>query len=164
MPIINGGVCVVNGKPVDKVYSNGIQVYGRNLIQMENITAGYVISDGTIAPANSELERVTDFIEVEPNQTYWIQDKVDLLKGQRLWFGVGIYNGNKTIIYRPSFAGTPVVSDVTDFYNSKMEMPNNAKYVRVSFSTFGRKGSFKFEKSETATPWTPAPEDVGVTD
>ena len=31
MSTINGGVCVVNGKPVDKVYSNGIQVYGRNL-------------------------------------------------------------------------------------------------------------------------------------
>ena len=27
------GVCVVNGKPVDKVYSNGNQVYGRNLLK-----------------------------------------------------------------------------------------------------------------------------------
>ena len=32
MPTINGKVCVVNGTPVDKVFSNGKQVYGRNLL------------------------------------------------------------------------------------------------------------------------------------
>ena len=32
MPTINGRVCVVNGTPVDKVFSNGQQVYGRNLL------------------------------------------------------------------------------------------------------------------------------------
>jgi hypothetical protein len=31
MPTINGRACVVNGTPVDKVFSNGRQVYGRNL-------------------------------------------------------------------------------------------------------------------------------------
>jgi len=30
MSIINGNVCIVNGTPVDKVFSNGKQVYGRN--------------------------------------------------------------------------------------------------------------------------------------
>ena len=32
MSAINGKVCVVNGTPVDKVFSNGKQVYGRNLL------------------------------------------------------------------------------------------------------------------------------------
>lgn len=32
MPTINGKACVVNGKTVDKVFSDGRQVYGRNLI------------------------------------------------------------------------------------------------------------------------------------
>ena len=32
MPTINGKVCVVNGTPVDKVFSDGRQVYGRNLV------------------------------------------------------------------------------------------------------------------------------------
>lgn len=31
MPTINGRACVVNGVPVDKVFSDGRQVYGRNL-------------------------------------------------------------------------------------------------------------------------------------
>lgn len=32
MPTINGKVCVVDGTPVDKIFSNGRQVYGRNLL------------------------------------------------------------------------------------------------------------------------------------
>lgn len=32
MPTINGRACFVNGTPVDKVFSNGKQVYGRNLL------------------------------------------------------------------------------------------------------------------------------------
>lgn len=32
MVIINGKACVVNGTPIDKVFSNGKQVYGRNLL------------------------------------------------------------------------------------------------------------------------------------
>ena len=32
MSTINGRACVVNGTPVDKVFSNGKQVYGRNLL------------------------------------------------------------------------------------------------------------------------------------
>lgn len=33
MPTINGKACVANGTPVDKVFSNGVQVYGRNLLK-----------------------------------------------------------------------------------------------------------------------------------
>lgn len=36
MPTINSRACVVNGKPVDKVLSNGRQVYGRNLLPGTN--------------------------------------------------------------------------------------------------------------------------------
>ncbi|WP_063489998.1 hypothetical protein [Lactiplantibacillus plantarum] len=32
MSTINGRACVVNGTPVDKVFSDGKQVYGRNLV------------------------------------------------------------------------------------------------------------------------------------
>lgn len=32
MTTINGKACVVNGTPVDKVFSNGKQIYGRNLL------------------------------------------------------------------------------------------------------------------------------------
>ena len=45
MPTINGRVCVVNGTPVDKVFSNGRQVYGRNLLinTSSSATNGYTM-------------------------------------------------------------------------------------------------------------------------
>lgn len=42
MPTINGRACVVNGTPVDKVFSNGRQVYGRNLLQGTGTASGDV--------------------------------------------------------------------------------------------------------------------------
>lgn len=44
MSTINGRACVVNGTPVDKVFSNGKEVYGRNLItgtsnELKTVTA-----------------------------------------------------------------------------------------------------------------------------
>lgn len=42
MPTINGRACVVNGIPVDKVFSNGKQVYGRNLLLGTGTASGDV--------------------------------------------------------------------------------------------------------------------------
>ena len=52
MPTINGRACVVNGVPVDKVFSNGKQVYSRNLItdsgfESGKTTANYSWGDGS---------------------------------------------------------------------------------------------------------------------
>lgn len=40
MPTINGRACVVNGLPVDKVFSDGRQVYGRNLLADSGFESG----------------------------------------------------------------------------------------------------------------------------
>ncbi|WP_353891497.1 hypothetical protein [Latilactobacillus sakei] len=44
MSTINGKVCVVNGVAVDKVFSNGRQVYGRNLLADSGFESGNVPS------------------------------------------------------------------------------------------------------------------------
>lgn len=51
MPTINGKACVANGKAVDKVFSDGMQVYGRNLLadsgfESRNTPANYTWGDG----------------------------------------------------------------------------------------------------------------------
>lgn len=51
MPTINNRACVVNGTPVDKVFSDGKQVYGRNLLldsgfESGNTPANYAWGDG----------------------------------------------------------------------------------------------------------------------
>jgi len=160
MADITHGTWIKDGKAVDAVYQGGTKVYGRNLIQMENTTAGYVnAADGTVNGANStELERITDFIEVEPNQTYWMQNEVDLLTGQYIWNGVGIYDSNKAYITRPSIT-SQATANGTLFKEWKIVMPSNAKYVRASFRTYGN-ARVKLEKGDATTPWTLAPEDV----
>jgi len=53
MTTINGRACVVNGTPVDKVFSDGKQVYGRNLyLNSKSLEYGY----GTIAGAKVMVE------------------------------------------------------------------------------------------------------------
>jgi len=50
MTTINGRACIVNGVPVDKVFSNGKQVYGRNYIensQPNNDSGWFFTSGGT---------------------------------------------------------------------------------------------------------------------
>ena len=51
MPTINGKACVANGVPVDKVFSDGKQVYSRNILadsgfESGNIPANYAWGDG----------------------------------------------------------------------------------------------------------------------
>ena len=146
-------ISTANGSSVVEVAGNVIEVGNKNLIQMENTTAGYVDGNtGVIDSADYTLERVTDFIEVEPNQTYWMQDKVNLVSGQYPWFCVGIYDVDKAFISRPSFYGSNATDNVTVFNTLKIVMPNKAKYVRVSSSTYGNSID-KFEFGDVATPY-----------
>lgn len=64
MPTINGRACVVNGKPADKVFSNGRQVYGRNLASGTNqeYTMGYGIPDTTWENGYAYLKLPTTII------------------------------------------------------------------------------------------------------
>lgn len=130
---------------------------GTNLIQMSNTNAGYVSAkDGTIIPADSTFERVTDYIDVEPNQTYCMQEEIYLITGKYLWFGVGVYDSNKNFIKR-------IENSVTsnEFQKWTIVMPENAKYVRVSFVTYGDENArFKFEKGSVATDWCPNPSEI----
>jgi len=57
MTTINGRACVANGRPVDKVFSNGKQVYVRNLyLNSKKIADSYGVNSGatvTVEPFDS---------------------------------------------------------------------------------------------------------------
>lgn len=133
---------------------------GTNLISMANTTEGYIReSDGSISQASPALERTTDYIEVEPNKTYCMQEEVYLLVGQYLWFAVGIYDGNKAFLHAPVVYGSHATANGTDFKTLKIVMPENAKYVRASFSTYGN-AKVKLEKGSVATDWSLNPSEI----
>lgn len=75
MPTINGKVCVVDGVPVDKVFSNGKQVYGRNLLPKTSgpFVMGYGIPNTTWDTTNQvsgiSLPVTAKYAEVLPQGT-----------------------------------------------------------------------------------------------
>ena len=170
MAIINGKALVKDGKPLDRVYSNGQLVYGRNLLY------------GT-----------KDFSGTWTNSSSWVNDGtykgLTVKKITAQWNGIykkftapkdGIYSfsayikssGSSATIYRYAF--------LNDVRLSKILIGNNFDWFRDSLTISLKSGdtihvryeitgdgtdSFlwnaghKWDPGSTATPWTPAPED-----
>ena len=165
MPIINGKVCVVNGKPVDKVYSNGKQVYGRNLWIRSRAVEGYLDPNHTgevIAPDSENL--VSDFISIDGNQTYVYSTDVVItvsIKLQTLDY-YQFFDSNKVPFGgRNSQLGPFVDLGTPQHTELVIKAPVGASFIRIG-SRYLEHGTVKLQKGSVATPWTPAPEDVGA--
>ena len=166
MPIINGKVCVVNGKPVDKVYSNGIQVYGRNLWIRSRAVKGFLNFDnsGNINKPDSE-NLVSDFISVDANQTYIYSTDVVITIAQgynATWDAYQFFDSNKAPLGgRNTQVGQNVALGTPQHTYLVIKAPVGASFIRIG-SRYLEHGTAKLQKGSVATPWTPAPEDVGA--
>ncbi|TOZ07223.1 hypothetical protein [Leuconostoc pseudomesenteroides] len=163
MATINGKALVRNGKPLDRAYSNGQQVYGRNLYVTAIQVNGYITgADGIVAQPNmTNKEMVSDYIAVLPNTAYTFQAWGSLLSGQQYWAGIGQYDSNKLFINRTPgiYNVTAVTTDVSnDYERTTFTTSENTYFLRVSSRTFGNY-RVKFEQGNLPTDWTPAPED-----
>lgn len=162
MATINGKALVKDGSPLDRVYSNGQLVYGRNLYISTTQVQGYVNGfTGTISNPNvGNKEMVSDYIAVLPNTEYTFQAWGSLISSKSYWAGIGEYDANKTFLTRVATIDGPIVaSDVANDYEKKTFVTKaNTHFVRVSSRTFGNY-KVKFERGNVPTGWTPAPED-----
>ncbi|WP_032767818.1 hypothetical protein [Lacticaseibacillus paracasei] len=152
MPTINGRACVVNGTPVDKVFSNGRQVYGRNLAL------------GTAKP-------FTVYGNGSDSSNYMYHLSRKIAKGTTITMAFDIASTNATGRYIIQFVGgswlgSPwyqmvsgtqhhsynVVAD-NDYSNGvQIRIVNSTGTVTIS--------NFIISESSTEIAWTPAPEDV----
>lgn len=162
MTTINGRVCVANGNAVDKVFSNGKQVYGRNLL---------VGIDRTIHQASGSYQWVANV------------DQKNIKAGEHLCFSVFINDtphagalaqGNAfCIIELKDESGNMILKktgneinfDANGISQVSMVIPNKTSSIQLFVQTFGMSantyyGYPKVELGDAATPWTPAPEDV----
>lgn len=162
MSTINGKVCVVNGVAVDKVFSDGKQVYGRNLLTG---TSGALQTFSGSNWGSGNLN--SNNISLISGQTYtariWIQGydvptnlvmRAFSTSGSQLAYMVGNDIGANSSGY----------STVTLTADSKWN--NDDVSATLSFKQYqsathsGQYSEIKLEKGSLVTPWTPAPEDV----
>lgn len=165
MPTINGKVCVINGTPVDKVFSNSRQVYGRNLLsgtsgdlQTKQLTYNYNVG--------SQATNGSYKIKVFKGQTYTYRAWLDNTNGP-----VDAYVNTRLLPIgaTASFSftlGSPVAKGETGYSTSKFAIPNDGYIWFSPFAYYDIQTAFvgwkeeKLEKGSVATPWAPAPEDI----
>lgn len=172
MAIINGKALVKDGKPLDRVYSNGQLVYGRNLL------------NGT-----------KDFSGTWGNSGGWVNDGIykglTVKKRTGQWYGVyktfiapkdGTYtfsayiksSGDNAKVYRYGGINDQDKGELTkymanDFDWTRDTVTINLKAndsVRLRYEISGTgvdsilwNAGHKWESGTIATPWSPAPED-----
>lgn len=177
MPTINGRACAVNGKPVDKVFSDGRQVYGRNLyLNSKSLEDGYGVLGGakvTVEPFDSATN-MWHIVAEQGNFTVgmylWDYAHGKLLdttdwsysadvkgKGKPLFFGIEAGVKNEPI-------GT-IGSEWSRISQTGRIDSAKMKTVVMYFDTTSSPLDVyiklpKLEAGKTPTPWTPAPEDV----
>ena len=175
MPTINGGACVVNDKPVDKVYSNGVQVYGRNLLKNTSDFSSnwsswpetYSVSKDIkyneypsimFIPTSRPVNLAMQIIMGTLNQSQYVASfwaKADNA-GDRAYTELFGSQGAKDFVLTTNWVCyTAILTSTQNDTTCYFGVP------------FGNKGNVyialpKLEKGTTTTPWTPAPEDIGI--
>ncbi|GAV18156.1 hypothetical protein ACI3P6_16435 [Lacticaseibacillus paracasei] len=177
MPTINGRACVVDGTPVDKVFSNGKQVYGRNLVLNTASFEGWNIKGDNVSFVPSS----TKGIKSSRTPSGWASPVATLeaKAGETYSISIRFWSDSKSVISAAIYMRkSPDVSSAATWMGSG-NAENTAKTITISFKatedetlyfTFENgttisDGSFfteqwKIEKNSSSTPWTPAPEDV----
>ena len=155
--------------PVDKVFSDSKQVYGRNLWQQLDSVSGYFGKSTTDGEANI-------YTAASPHRT--MKTLVAVTAGEKLI--ASIYNPNKVVNMESSnrwgfydASGNLLLPLIQiDWLTGEpiqrfmVTVPSNAASVRLAFIQGPATGiidesiEIKVERGNTPTDWTPAPEDV----
>jgi len=170
MTTINGRACVANETPVDKVFSDGRQVYGRNYI---------INSDNYLTGAGKQQKKVGDIsgdtLKKLRGKQVTISADIDYTNarhevGQNCRIGTEFFvtyeSGQQQYlkVWKPTIAGESFSGRISQTMVFKDEpiISTSAQVLAYSQDVFDSSsvGRPKFEIGTTFTDWTPAPEDV----
>lgn len=129
---------------------DNLQIGGRNLIISNNAVDGYIYSTGSVISSNEY--KASDYIPVTPGDILIFQLWSPIVA--RVWIDDTYFDSDKN--YITGYDGSWY--DAKMHYIIKVIVPNNAAYVRFSY-TWNNTFKYKLEKGNKATDWTPAPED-----
>jgi len=142
----------------DKI--SNLKIGGRNIYTIKDEVSGYIAASGaTIAGASStQKEKTSGWIPVDSVDSVNIQ--VWVPAAGTPWLGYAFYTDKDLATHigtRPSKTGT-----ANSIYMSmtSITVPDTARFLRVSYRSYGNDGRIKVEKGNQLTDWTPAPEDI----
>ena len=175
MTTINGRACVANGRPVDKVFSNGKQVYVRNLyLNSKKIADSYGVNSGatvTVEPFDSTTN-MWHIVKEQGNNTnagiYLNRYADDKLPDSSDWsYSVDVKGTGKVYKFGiESGSKNPVIGTVGREWSRIIQTGHfdnpEFKTLVMYFDTTNSPLDvyIKLPKLETGTmptPWTPAP-------
>lgn len=168
MSTINGKACVVNGMPVDKVFSDGRQVYGRNMLL--NSDQQFTASGGGFVATTFNLNAIFDkygtdqvytisydLSSKDPSKSSWIQAypfpgktpqnkySFPYVKHQ----GITTTPQRFSMTFKPTLVDETIAQTILVFYG-EYDFGNIPIVNRIKVA-LGNEGNIA---------WTPAPEDV----
>jgi len=182
MPTINGRACIVNGTPVDKVFSNGKQVYGRNLLldtDFNNLDLWYgnqywtkqadKYNGLTVMQTTSDWNGLSQYVKVKTGEVYTFSLYARYASGtgasNMYWLlnanpetghaRAQVSTTNKFVNLSDSWQRVSATTTITvdGYIRPRIERTaNNDNVLQIA--------GMKLEKGSVVTPWTPAPEDV----
>lgn len=171
MPTINGRACVVNGTPVDKVFSNGKQVYGRNLLTGTNshtvtsigaFTGDYLSNetDDDLLTLFKRLEGQTVTVSVDYRYSGFVAGSSRNRIGWEIALITDFASYQGAWYFPNSDSGSGRLSSTFVVPKNVTGIAEGLGYIQFSGSGSGALSHLKLEKGSIATPWTPAPEDI----
>lgn len=123
---------------------------GKNSLDYTAMGQGYISgTDGSVVAWSSTLqERVSDYIQIQGGNDYIFSATVN--NSSEKWVGIGIYDADKNFIMR---VGTTKGTGANFTQEISATNTANAKYVRVSFRTYGIAEKAQLEKGTIATDY-----------
>lgn len=177
MSTINEKVCVVDGVAVDKVFSDGRQVYGRNLLTGTRDWQGdwkrlslWSVNEETykgltVRSCSVAWKSLGQYYDVTPNTTYDFNFYAKAFEASNFLniFTLSSENWSSPVVSPPVFKNQAIATEWQRYSVTFTTKSGGAIYPSVCSSKDGAKiyvAGYKLEKGSVATPWTPAPEDV----
>ncbi|MCM6836074.1 hypothetical protein [Leuconostoc mesenteroides] len=155
----------VNAQGITSQVSNvnskidNLAVGGRNYFITSTATKGYLADNGVIGSATNH-DLTSDFISVSPNDTWIATGRYNssASSSPEMVIVFQYYDTNKAVVgVRSRNSSGKYVTQ----YSATKTIPSGVAYMRVSSGWVNDGyGSFKIEKGNTVTDWSPAPEDV----
>lgn len=166
MSTINGRACVVNGTPVDRVFSDGKQVYGRNLFRGYPTNNKMRVNQNNAYYFDYPFKYYGTRILLKPNTEYTVTWNYEFISGgmdstETISVGRGNEQADftidgKTVAISAKEITVQTSADVSDYPYFALRFSRTM----VPTTSVIDYWDIAIREGDTSFDWSPAPEDI----